>query len=204
VLKGVPADQVIPTMQFISAALGVECEFCHVERAFDKDDKQNKKFARGMMRMTASINKDNFEGHKEVTCNTCHRGAPKPVSVPAVADENFKPPMEANAERPPVLPNPTEVLDRYVAAIGGKAVIGKLNSLSQKGNLLAGGKQTPIEIATKAVGGKADMAEHHGSHRPVPPRDLQPATGAAGSVANDMDMHVDGSGRVCFDWAGRW
>ena len=150
VLKGVPADQVIPTMQFISAALGVECEFCHVERAFDKDDKQNKKFARGMMRMTASINKDNFEGHKEVTCNTCHRGAPKPVSVPAVADENFKPPVEANAEKPPVLPNPTEVLDKYVAAIGGKAAIGKLNSLSQKGNLLAGGKQTPIEIATKA------------------------------------------------------
>ena len=39
VLKGVPADQVIPTMQFISGSLGVECEFCHVEAAFDKDDK---------------------------------------------------------------------------------------------------------------------------------------------------------------------
>ena len=27
VLKGVPADQIFPTMQFITASLGVECEF---------------------------------------------------------------------------------------------------------------------------------------------------------------------------------
>jgi hypothetical protein len=30
VLKGIPADQLIPTMQFITASLGVECDFCHV------------------------------------------------------------------------------------------------------------------------------------------------------------------------------
>ena len=33
-LKGIPADQLIPTMQFITASLGVECGFCHVEGAF--------------------------------------------------------------------------------------------------------------------------------------------------------------------------
>ncbi len=38
VLKGIPADQLFPTMQFISASLGVECEFCHVHDAFEKDD----------------------------------------------------------------------------------------------------------------------------------------------------------------------
>ena len=32
VLKGIPADQVIPAMEFITASLGVECEFCHVRR----------------------------------------------------------------------------------------------------------------------------------------------------------------------------
>ena len=42
-LDDVPADQIIPAMQFISASLGVECEHCHVEGAFDKDDKQAKK-----------------------------------------------------------------------------------------------------------------------------------------------------------------
>ncbi len=36
VLKGIPADQVIPAMQFITASLGVECEFCHVQGALRK------------------------------------------------------------------------------------------------------------------------------------------------------------------------
>ena len=42
VLKGIPADQLIPTMQFISASLNVECTFCHVEHEFQKDDKKPK------------------------------------------------------------------------------------------------------------------------------------------------------------------
>ena len=43
VLKDIPAEQLIPTMQFITASLGVECEFCHVEHQMDKDDKKEKK-----------------------------------------------------------------------------------------------------------------------------------------------------------------
>ena len=85
VLKGVPADQVIPTMQFISGSLGVECEFCHVEGAFDKDDKKPKLAARKMITMVMAINKDNFEGHREVTCNSCHHGSPHPAAIPAIA-----------------------------------------------------------------------------------------------------------------------
>ena len=49
VLKGIPADQIFPTMQFITASLGVECDFCHVQGAFEKDDKKNKQTARKMM-----------------------------------------------------------------------------------------------------------------------------------------------------------
>src|SRR5512139_1862228 len=30
VLKDVPADQLIPTMQFMAASLGVGCDLCHV------------------------------------------------------------------------------------------------------------------------------------------------------------------------------
>jgi hypothetical protein len=139
-------------MQFISASLGVECDFCHVQREFDKDDKKPKQFARNMMRMTLAINKDNFEGHKEVTCNTCHRGAPNPVGVPAIADENAKPPMEEPGEKAETaLPNANEVVEKYVAAIGGKGAVGKLQSLSEKGNMSAfAGKSIPIEIYTKA------------------------------------------------------
>src|SRR5215472_9552556 len=38
VLKSTQADQLISAMQFISASLGVRCDHCHDEHAFDKDD----------------------------------------------------------------------------------------------------------------------------------------------------------------------
>jgi hypothetical protein len=83
VLKDIPADQLIPAMQFITASLGVECEFCHVEGAFEKDDKKPKQTARVMMGMMFTINQDNFDGHREVTCYSCHRGSTDPVATPA-------------------------------------------------------------------------------------------------------------------------
>src|SRR5271163_4991023 len=85
-LKGVPADQIFPSMQFITASLGVECDYCHVREGqkmvFDKDDKKTKVTARKMMQMMIAINKENFEGHREVTCYSCHRGAADPVGMP--------------------------------------------------------------------------------------------------------------------------
>ena len=82
VLKDIPAEQLIPTMQFITASLGVECEFCHVEHQMDKDDKKEKKTARAMMEMQFAIDKANFKGELEVTCYTCHRGATEPAMAP--------------------------------------------------------------------------------------------------------------------------
>ncbi len=87
VLKGVPADQLFPTMQFITASLGVECGFCHVQNAFEKDDKKPKAIARKMMEMMFAINKDNFDGHRAVTCYSCHRGNPKPMAIPVVMSD---------------------------------------------------------------------------------------------------------------------
>src|ERR1051326_6061646 len=61
-LKGTPADQLGPAMQFIAASLGVDCTFCHVQGKMEADDKGPKRTARSMMAMTAAINKDSFEG----------------------------------------------------------------------------------------------------------------------------------------------
>src|SRR5580698_10109635 len=97
-LKGVPADQVLPAMQFITASLGVECQFCHVEGAFEKDDKKTKQTARKMMEMMFAINKDNFEGHREVTCYSCHRGSSMPVGTPVIMAEEGQPAAEAKHE----------------------------------------------------------------------------------------------------------
>ncbi|MGB6460236.1 MAG: c-type cytochrome, partial [Candidatus Acidiferrum sp.] len=87
VLKGVPADQLIPAMEFITSSLGVECSFCHVEGHFEKDDKKPKKTAREMMQMMFALNKNSFEGHREVTCYSCHRGGRSPVATPILDGE---------------------------------------------------------------------------------------------------------------------
>src|ERR1700730_6715062 len=106
VLNGIPAEQVIPAMQFITASLGVECEYCHVRQekglAFDKDDKKPKVAARKMIQMVSAINKDNFEGKREVTCFSCHRGAADPVGTPIVATEDAAP--ESAAENKAAAP----------------------------------------------------------------------------------------------------
>src|SRR6201993_2848095 len=119
VLKGIPAEQVFPTMQFITASLGVECEFCHVQNAFDKDDKKPKQTARKMMEMMFAINKDNFDGHREVTCNSCHHGSEHPAAIPAVMTEESKEPMgppHGEAEAKPKEGGPTadQLLDKYI------------------------------------------------------------------------------------------
>ncbi|HZU32535.1 MAG TPA: photosynthetic reaction center cytochrome c subunit family protein [Candidatus Angelobacter sp.] len=75
VLKGYPADQIYPTMQFINESLGVSCEYCHIINAYEKDDKKAKRTARRMMLAQRAINKEHFGGHLLITCYTCHRGA---------------------------------------------------------------------------------------------------------------------------------
>lgn len=153
-LKGIPAEQLIPTMQFISSSLGVECDFCHVQHAFDKDEKKPKLIARKMIVMMRAINKDNFEDHRQVTCNSCHRGSPHPAAIPAIAEEDAKPAEHetSNGERPaPPDVTSEEVIAAYVKALGGKDAIDKISSRVMKGKMLApGGRQMPIEVLAKA------------------------------------------------------
>jgi outer membrane lipoprotein-sorting protein len=157
VLKDIPADQLIPSMQFISASLGVECDFCHVEHAFEKDDKKPKQTARKMMEMMITINQENFDSHKEVTCYSCHRGQAQPVGIPPVATEASMSAMNAPA---PEAKAPADeaaskaavdaILEKYVAAVGGTAAIEKVTSRVEKGSADVGGKQFAIDIYAQA------------------------------------------------------
>jgi photosynthetic reaction center cytochrome c subunit len=163
VLKGIPAEQLIPTMQFIAASLGVECEHCHVEHANDKDDKKPKLTARKMMTMMMAINKENFEGHREVTCYSCHRGSLKPVATPIITSENPRAEEAAGAkpgEAKPALPTADQLLDKYLAAVGGAEKLQKITSRVQKGTLNAFGDQHfPVDIYSKAPD-KRDSVMH--------------------------------------------
>ena len=149
VLKDVPSDQLIPAMQFITSSLGVQCGFCHVENAFDKDDKKTKLIARKMMQMEFAIDANNFEGKQMVTCNSCHRGSPRPIAIPIIPESQPRLLSEAEPLNPPPAPNlpkPEEIVSKYVAALGGDAQIAKLTSLDEKGTFEAGGRQFPVEI----------------------------------------------------------
>jgi photosynthetic reaction center cytochrome c subunit len=155
VLKGIPADQLIPAMQFIATSLGVGCEFCHVEGAFDKDDKKPKQTARKMIAMMFAINKDNFEGHREVTCYSCHRGSTDPVGTPLVMAEEPKGMGEAKkaeekgegseASGPPA----DQLFDKYLQDVGGAGAIEKISSRVMKGTISFGDRNVPIDIFSK-------------------------------------------------------
>jgi photosynthetic reaction center cytochrome c subunit len=148
VLTGIRSDQLIPTMRFIKASLGVECSYCHVPEHFEKDDKKPKQIARDMMRMMLSIDKNNFGGYREVTCYSCHRGSLKPEGVPMVAGETHpKEQATSEAERLTVsLPTLDQVIERYIQALGGAAAIGNVTSREERGTFTRGGKEGSIEV----------------------------------------------------------
>ena len=97
-------------MPAFRAAIGVECNFCHVfgdrlERGHADerhlDDNPKKRIARSMIGMLKEINSTLFpqenvdivfvassivpEGKRYVTCYTCHRGSHLPLSEPPAA-----------------------------------------------------------------------------------------------------------------------
>ena len=159
-LKGIPADQLIPTMQFISASLGVECEYCHVEGAFEKDDKKPKQTARKMMEMVLGINKVNFENRREVTCYSCHRGTTQPVGIPIIPAgtdtiRSGSPTITASDARADnqgtnLAAVVEPIVEKYIAALGGTGSIQKVTTRIEKGSADLAGKQFPIEIYSHA------------------------------------------------------
>jgi len=82
VLKGLPAGRIKLVMAAYAAVLGVGCEHCHVETAFDSDAKPAKRRAREMAAMRAALSEDYFANEVQITCWTCHRGQLKPELRP--------------------------------------------------------------------------------------------------------------------------
>ena len=198
-LKGLPADQLRPTMMLFSAALGVACIHCHVVATgvrrearlntapdaeyrsllkmdggqpswwySDPDrevDTPKKQMARMMIRMVGAINKENFGGRQVVTCFTCHRGSPHPVRDTAYDATTVPAPSAtvSEAERSAIsATSADQLLDRFLAAIGGVAAIQKISTRVAKGTMQSavligegeggGGPRPPlaVEILSKA------------------------------------------------------
>jgi photosynthetic reaction center cytochrome c subunit len=156
--KETPADRILPTMQFMSSALGVNCVFCHVPGHFEKDDKKPKQTARKMIRMTLAINKTSFDNLREVTCFSCHRGVHIPAADPAVetGDRPLLPTGTAEAsELPDQSPSATQILDAYVAALGGAAAIEQVTSRIEEGVITTNGASAPLDVISGESGKQA-------------------------------------------------
>jgi photosynthetic reaction center cytochrome c subunit len=167
VLKGIPVDEFMGTMGVFSAALGFSCEDCHTASSNDwanyaKDVSPRKTMARQMVNMMQGINKQYFSGRQVVTCFTCHRGSNRP-KVTASLDILYgaPPPDELDVLVLPAGPGgPTavQILDKYLAAIGGAQRAATLTSFVAKG-MYSGygpeGEPRPLEIYAKAPNQKS-------------------------------------------------
>ena len=156
VLTGLPDSQLIPVMNFFAASMGRRCNFCHVVKdgqlTPELDDKPEKATAREMIKMVLDLHKLTFNGSKDISCYTCHRGRNQPVGVPplplpqpspAVGNPGAPgtpptsgtPGAQASPSPRPALPSADDIFSKYIAAIGGQAAIDKLTSRTAKGTV---------------------------------------------------------------------
>jgi len=130
VLNDIPADQLGRVMDLMSASLGVKCSFCHNTDNFSSDEKRNKQTARKMISMTFDINKANFNGRPQVTCNSCHNGHNEPTNTPNLNPE----PEPERPAQPKDKPTVDQIVDKYLTAVGGTTKLATIKTRYIKAN----------------------------------------------------------------------
>jgi hypothetical protein len=81
--RGKKATRLLPAMEAYSGLLGVQCEYCHTPKEWERDDKPAKVTMRKMIDMQAFILDTYFAGENKITCWTCHAGVPVPPVIKA-------------------------------------------------------------------------------------------------------------------------
>jgi tetratricopeptide (TPR) repeat protein len=101
--KDTPREQLLQTMQAFTQALGVQCNYCHVQKGrsgrndMASDEKRTKLAARQMIllareineKLPAALNKPAGQATR-VSCATCHRGVPIPKALADVLTDTEK------------------------------------------------------------------------------------------------------------------
>jgi len=142
VFNGLPASQLDGAMQFMSASLGVGCDHCHTN-SWESDVKTAKVATRRMILMTRNINKENFSNNPAVTCYSCHFGRPHSIPLPGAELLASKTEPEPAIAKPASMPTTDEVINKYIRAIGGEAVIETFKTRVSRGNLITENRMTP-------------------------------------------------------------
>lgn len=153
VLKDLRASELDGVMNFMSAALGVGCTYCHIN-PWESDEKTAKIAARRMIQMTRSINVEHFSGNPTITCYTCHRGQHNSVPNPPI-DIAFTNASEDESSTVKVaLPATDEIADKYLRAVGATAIASMKTRLSKGSetttNRMTPSKRSSIEIIQAA------------------------------------------------------
>jgi hypothetical protein len=143
-------EQVLTTMAAFTAALGVQCNYCHVQEGrggrndMAADEKPTKKAARAMMLLARDINTKlpealgkSADATTRVGCATCHRGIPIPKQI-------------------------TDIMTEAAAGGGATAGIARFKELREKfypGQSYDFGETTMLTMSQRAnTAGKADDA----------------------------------------------
>src|ERR1019366_1391889 len=78
-----------------------------------------------------------FGGRREITCYSCHRGGQKPKITPSIAElYGPVPPDDTPDAMVPALPKatpPDQIIDKYIAAIGGAEKVASIKTFYAKG-----------------------------------------------------------------------
>jgi len=131
VFKGLPAEELVPAMNFIAGSLGVDCDYCHGEN-FEADKRPAKGKAREMIQMVRRLNEEDFHARTEITCSTCHRSQAIPSGLPVLGKPQSAPGAAQAKPGADALLSVGEVLDRYVKALGGQAALDAVKSRVSK------------------------------------------------------------------------
>jgi len=124
-LKVLSVDDFIGAMGVMTDALGLDCADCHPNAGSDQVDwvfdTARKKTARRMVEMVGNLNKEFFGGAQRVTCWTCHHGRVIPATAIALNAVYEAPNSEFDDRvvRDPDQPAGAEIIDKFVAAVGG-------------------------------------------------------------------------------------
>lgn len=141
-LKPLTVDDFLGAMGVMAAALGYDCADCHPGAGSDKVDwvidTPKKRTARKMVDMVAAINKTYFNGAQNVTCFTCHHGRDLPTTTIAL-DTLYGPPNPEQSDIIQVgqgMPPATQILDKYIEAVGGAQKLAGLKTWIATGTSL--------------------------------------------------------------------
>lgn len=111
VFRGLPASDLIPAMQFMSASMGYKCTGCHEPNDYAAPHPM-KDEARRMVLLQRDINERHFDKRLEVTCMTCHHKKEHPDSMPVPVN------IKRRHQDLTKAMTPEQVLKRHVAAVG--------------------------------------------------------------------------------------